>query len=115
MDYNHYIKTRADGAIIAGWSDGPHRDRDTADAICINQKGSYQVYLTIDGVRTKENPQWLTHDGIPMYKYIDEAVQRRTDDGIAADRAAIPTPPPSPMEQVRADVDFMSAIGGMAL
>ena len=44
-----------------------------------------------------------TMDGIPLYKWDGQAAQRRTDDEIAADRAARPAPPPSPMEQLRAD------------
>lgn len=104
--YNkHYIKTRADSAIIDYWSDGPHPNRDTADAICINEQGSYQAYLTIDGVRTEENPNWLTQDGIPLYKWDGQAVQPRTAEEIAADKAAIPPAPPSADELRDAKLD----------
>lgn len=114
--YNkHYIKTRADSAIIDRWSDGPHPNRDTADAICINEQGSYQAYLIIDGVRTEENPSIYDEDGIPLYKWDGQAVVKRTAEEIAADKAAIPPAPPSEMEQLRADVDFLAAIGGLSL
>ena len=107
--YNkHYIKTRDDGAIINYWSDGPHPNLDTADAVCINEHGSYQAYLTIDGVRTEENPNWLTSDGIPLYKWDGQAVVKRTAEEIAADRAAIPAPPSSEMEQLRQEVARLS-------
>ena len=64
--YNkHYTKTRADGAIINYWSDGPHPDRDTTNAICISDKGGYQFRFTSDG---EENPLLYDEYGIPLYK-----------------------------------------------
>lgn len=37
--YNrHYIQSDSQGRIIAGWSDGPHPEMDTSDAICINEQ-----------------------------------------------------------------------------
>ena len=111
--YNkHYIKTRADGAIIDAFSDGPNPDRNTADAICINEQGGYQFRLTPNG---EENPSIFDADGIPLYKWDGQAVQLRTEAEIAADRAAIPAPPPSEMERLRADIDFLAAMGGLAL
>lgn len=103
--YNkHYITTDTQGRITDGWSDGPHRDRDTADAICINEQGGYQFRLFPGG---EENPPLHTMDGIPLYKWDGESIHQRTEEEIAADRAAVPEPPPSPMEQMRADVDFL--------
>ena len=64
--YNkHYTKTRADGAIINYWSDGPHPDRDTTNAICISDKGGYQFRFASDG---EENPLLYDEYGIPLYK-----------------------------------------------
>ena len=54
-------------------------------------------------------------DGIPLYKWDGESVQPRTEKEIAADRAEIPVPPPSPQEQLRADVDFLAAMQGVSL
>jgi hypothetical protein len=111
--YNkHYIKTRDDGAIIDRWSNGPHPDRDTTNAICISDKGGYQFRFTPD---VEENPPIYDADGIPLYKWDGQAVVKRTAEEIAADRAAIPAPPPSEMERLRADIDFLAAIGGMTL
>ena len=44
--YNcHYVTTDKQGHIISGWSNGPHPERDTANAICINEQGGYQFRL----------------------------------------------------------------------
>ena len=105
--YNkHYIKTRDDGAIIDCWSNGPHPDRDTTNAICISDKGGYQFRFTPDG---EENPFFYDMNGIPLYKWDGQAVKPRTAEEIAADRAAIPAPPPSEMEQLRADNALLRA------
>lgn len=88
----HYITTDAQGRVTDGWSDGPHPSRDTTDAICINEKGGYQFCLFPDG---EENPALSEEDGIPLYKWDGEWVVRRSDEELAADRAAVPAPPPS--------------------
>ena len=111
--YNrHYITTDSRERIISGWSDGPRRDRDTTDAICINEQGGYQFRLYPGG---EENPPLYTMDGIPLYKWDGVQAIPRTEEEIAADRAAIPEPPPSPQEQLRADVDFLAAMQGVSL
>lgn len=109
--YNHhYIATRPDGAIIDAWSDGPHPEKNTTNAICINEQGGYQFRLHPGG---EENPPIYTMDGIPLYKWDGSHVVHRTEEEIETDRAAIPEPPPSEQEQLRADVDFLLAIGGL--
>ena len=111
--YNrHYITTDAQGRVIDGWSDGPHPEGDTANAICINEQGGYQFRLFPGG---EENPPLHTMDGIPLYKWDGTAILSRTEEEIAADRAAIPAPPPSAQEQLRADVDFLAAMQGVRL
>lgn len=113
MYYNkHYITVDTQSRITNGWSDGPNGERDTTDAICINEQGEYQFRLYPNG---EENPALYNMDGIPLYRWDGQAVQPRTEEEIAADRAAIPAPPPSEMERLRADVDYISALGGFAL
>lgn len=56
-----------------------------------------------------------TVDGIPRYKLVDGAAQERTTEEIAADLAAIPAPPPTEQEQLRADIDFIAAMTGVEL
>ena len=111
MDYEfynkHYLKTREDGAIVDAWSDGPLRDKTVDGAVCFNERGGYQLRLIVDGVLTEENPPIFDMDGIPLYKWDGETIQRRTEAEIEADRAKIPPAPPSPMEQLRADIDFI--------
>ena len=89
--YNrHYITTDPQGRITDGWSDGPHRDRDTTGAICINEQGGYQFRLCPGGL---ENPPLYTMDGIPLYRWDGAQVVPWTEAEIVADRAALPGPP----------------------
>ena len=114
--YNrHYITVRSDGAITDAWSDGPHPEKDTGNAICFNRQGGYQFRLIINGEQTEENPPIYTMDGIPLYKWDGSQIIPRAEDEIEADRAAIPSPPPSAQEQLRADVDFIAAMTGVTL
>lgn len=111
--YNrHYIAIRHDGAITDVWSDGPHPEKDTSNAICINEQGGYQFRFYPGG---EENPLICTEDGIPLYKWDGEKAILRTQDEIETDRTAIPAPPPSTQEQLRADVDFIAAMMGVGL
>lgn len=111
--YNrHYVIIDAQGCIMDGWSDGPQPHRGATDAVCINDQGDYQFRLFPDG---EENPSLYTADGIPLYRWDGEQVIPRTEEEIAADLAAIPDPPPTPQEQLRADVDFLAALQGVML
>ena len=111
-DIRHYIAIDAQGRITSGWSDGPQRDRDTTGAVCINEAGGYQFRLHPGG---EENPPLYTEDGIPLYRWDGERVVRRSEEEVQADRAAVPPPAPSAQEQLRADVDFLAAMQGVAL
>jgi len=122
--YNrHYISIDAQNRIVDIWSDGPNPDRDTTEAICINDKGNYQFRLAYsisfaEGSPvfvSEENPQIFTDDGIPLYIWNGKVAVMRTEEEIAADRTAIPEPPPSEMERLRADLDFVAAMQGVIL
>lgn len=111
--YNkHYITIDDQGRITSGWSDGPHRDRDTTNAICINEHGGYQFRLFPGG---EENQALFTMDGIQLYRWDGEQVLPRTKEEIEADRSTIPSPPPIEKEQLRADIDFLAAMQGVEL
>lgn len=88
----HYITVDARGCVTGGWSDGPHRGRDTADAICINEQGGYQFRLFPGG---EENPPLYTMDGIPLYRWDGEKAALRTEAEIDADRQSLPNPVPA--------------------
>ena len=111
--YNrHYITTDAQDRITDGWSDGPHPNRDTANALCINEQGGYQFRLRPGG---EENPPLRTMDGIPLYKWDGEQAVLRSEDEITADRAAIPAPPHTPPAEERLDAlenAVLTMIGG---
>lgn len=92
--YNkHYIKVDSSNRVVEGWSDGPHRDKDTTDAICINDKGGYQFRLVIGEEQTRENPDLMdwgkTMIPVPAYKYEGGEVVKRTEEEIEADREVI--------------------------
>jgi len=111
--YNHhYITVDVESRVTSGWSDGPQPERDAADAILLTDKGGYQFRLCPGG---EENPPLHTMDGIPLYKWDGRQILSRTEEEIEADRAAIPAPPPSEQERLRADVDYLAALGGITL
>lgn len=94
--YNeHYITIDTQGRVVSGWSNGPHPERDIADAICINEKGGYQFRLSAVG---KENPPLHTMDGIPLYRWNGKQIIPRTEEEIAADRTAMSKPSLSAQE-----------------
>lgn len=57
----------------------------------------------------------LTEDGIPRYKWEDGQVVPRTGEEIAADRAAIPEPPPTAMERMEAQMTYTAMKTGTLL
>ena len=54
-----------------------------------------------------------TMDGIPRYRWDGTQAVLRTEEEMEADRAARPEPEPTEQEQLRADVDFLLAMGGV--
>ena len=54
-----------------------------------------------------------TMDGIHRYRWDGTHAILRTEEEIEADRAAMPEPEPTEQEQLRADVDFLLAMGGV--
>ena len=63
----------------------------------------------------EENPLLHTMDGVLLYRWDGGKAVRRTAEEIEADRAAMPEPPPTAQEQLRADVDFLAALQGVSL
>ncbi len=47
--HRHYITVDSRDRITAVWSNGPHPDRDTSGAVCINDRGGCQFRLFPDG------------------------------------------------------------------
>ena len=94
----HYITVRSDGAIVGGWSDGPRPDKDTSNAVCINERGGYQFRLFPAG---SENPPIYDMDGIPLYKWDSESVMLRTETEIAAERDAVVNSPENKAAEIK--------------
>ena len=103
--YNkHYIKVDSSDRVVDGWSDGPFCDKDPTDAICINDKGSYQFRLFPGGEANPSLFEWEYM--IPIYKYKDGQIEKRTEEEIAADIAALPEPEPiEPPDSVWDELD----------
>ena len=91
--YNkHYITVDAQGRITNGFSDAFRQPADTD--ICINEHGGYQFRLFSGG---EENPALYGYlDMIPLYKYENGEVVKRTQEEIAADIAELPKPTTDP-------------------
>ena len=90
--YNtHYIRTREDGCIVDGWSNGAYSDREaTEEDIVYNTKGGYHFRLIIDGVPSDENPNLIdTRYGIPLYRYENHNTYARTDEEMKPERDAV--------------------------
>ena len=112
--YNkHYLTVDDQGRIVDGWSDGPHPEKDTAGAICINEQGGYQVRLFPPV--GEENPSLWDMDGIPLYKYEGGEVVPRTEEELADDRGVLPKPEdkPSPEERIaELEAALVALLGG---
>ena len=93
--YNkHYIRIREDGCIVDGFSDAFREP--TEDAILLNDQGGYQFRLFPGG---EENPHIFDWNGmIPLYKYENGEVVKRTEEEVELDRAALPGLDDTPTE-----------------
>lgn len=105
-----YIKTDTDGRILR-CEGGYTTPSDLTDWILI-EEGAPCDRLNLAQSHYFDGGLYAT-DGIPRYKWDGSAAVLRTEEELEADRAAIPAPAPTEMEQVRADIDFLLAMGGM--
>lgn len=101
---NHYITIDEQGRIINGFSDAFYQPSETD--ICINKQGGYQFRLFPGG---EENPalyEW--QHMIPLYKYENGEVVKRTEEEIEADIAALPIPEeqPTQLDMIEAQVAY---------
>lgn len=101
--YNkHYIRIREDGCIVDGFSDAFREPADTD--ICINEQGGYQFRLFPNG---EENPSLFDWDGmIPLYKWEDGEVVKRTAEEIEADMPEPAEPQPTQLDLIEAQVTY---------
>ena len=60
----------------------------------------------IEGALPDGSPAMEAH-GVPLWKYVDDAIVKRTDAEVQEDIDAIPVPEPTEIEQMRADVDYL--------
>ena len=104
-----YIQTDNQGRIIR--CDGGYTTpADLTDWTCIDEGTGDRYNLCqshyFDG-------GLYTMDGIPRYIWDGSQAALRTEEELEADRAARPVPEPTEQEQLRADVDFLLAMGGV--
>lgn len=112
--FKHYIEIGPNGNVLFGWSDGPTDWKSTEGAICIREDESYQFRLFPDG---EENPVLTNGMGIPLYHYNQETgeITLRSQEEIQADLDNIPPPPPTQMERLIADVNYIAAMTDIEL
>lgn len=82
----HYIIIDINDNIIKGWSDGLFPSADITNAICINEKGSYQFRLFPNG---EENPNLFTEDGISLYKYEEGQILQKSETEIKIEKTIL--------------------------
>lgn len=107
----HYVLLRQDGAVTDGWSDGVKPELDTSGAVCINDHGGYQFEIVPGG----DGLPMCAGGGVPLYRWDGFQVVKRPAEAVAAELAALPAPPPTAQEQLRADVDYLAAMTGVTL
>ena len=104
MDFynKHYITVDERGCITNGFSDAFHQATDKD--ICINEQGGYQFRLFPDG---EENPVLFEREyHIPLYRFENGSVRKRSAEEIAADVSALPEPEPSDDEKRDAQIFY---------
>lgn len=98
----HYITADDRGRIIDGFSDAFRQPSD--EDICINEQGGYQFRLFPGG---EENPALRDRKHcIPLYKYENGEVVKRTEEEIEEDIAALPAPAPTDDERRDAQIFY---------
>ncbi len=102
--YKHYITVDERGRITNGFSDAFYQPSDTD--ICINDKGGYLFRLFPSGEMNPPLYDWKHM--IPLYKYENGEVIKRTQEEFNADIAALPVPEeaPSQLDQIEAQVAY---------
>lgn len=89
----HYILVDTKNRVIFGWSDyfNMNPNAEGATKICINDKGSVDFKLSVDG---EPNPALYNDSGIPLYKWSfnSKKVLSRTEKEIAADNSPVSFP-----------------------
>lgn len=80
----HYIRIREDGCILDGFSDAFRQPQE--GAVCISEQGGYQFRLRPGGA---ENPQLLTEEGIPLYRWSGTEAILRDAAETEAERSAV--------------------------
>lgn len=97
--HRHYIVLDALGRVTEGFSDAFRAP--CGGEVCIQEQGGYQFCLL--GV---ENPPLFDGRGVPLYRWCSGAVERRTQEELQADAAALPEPEPTQLDQIEAQVTY---------
>ena len=92
----HCIVIDERGRVVDGFSDAFRAAGE--NAILINDKGEYQFRLFPGGAENPSLYDW--EHAVPLYKYEDGKVVKRTAEEMAADIAALPAPKPTTEERV---------------
>ena len=91
MENKHYIRTDKQNRIVHGFSDAFEQPQ--ADDILLNENGGRQFEILVDG-EWLTNPQLLNEWQVPLYKWNDKEVLKRTEQEVEDDMPEPPEPPP---------------------
>ena len=105
MAYRHYIITDAQNRVTDGWSSGEKPGIGPAQGC---------VLLTDAGEEHFPFAPLKNEDGLARYKYEGGAVVLRSQEELDADRPEPIEPEPSELERLRADVDYIMIMEGLA-
>lgn len=110
--WTHYVMLNSSNYVIACFDESSVPTSMDLDRICIRENDSQHAYLINPGdANTLVDP-----NGLFRYHYINGEIIKRSDEELQAEyQSILNSSPPSPQDQLRADVDYLSVMTGIDL
>lgn len=103
-EFIHYVLVDDKENITDGWSNGPHPEKETKDATVLREDGYYHFRLFANG---PDNPVLKDEYGICFYRLVNCEPVAKTPEEIEEERKALPDPPASDIEKLKAEMLYM--------